>query len=244
MKYSKSQLAAVFSLSMFMLSPGYAADDKAEDPSKWTGKAALGYILNQGNTDSSNLNALFEIEKSVDRSRTRFSVEAYNEEEDNTATAERYQASAKYEYKLRKKDYVFAYTDYDADRFTEFDSITTVSFGYGRLLLKNDSKEWSVEAGPGYRHSDYDAGYDEEELIGRFASEHIWKLNSTAVWTNRLKVESGSDVTITRFSSALESQLVGALATNIKFVIENKDEVPPGDKKTDKHLSVSLLYKF
>lgn len=237
---------AVVALSLIASSSTFAADDSNNDDEAWKGEFSLGLLLNEGNTKSKTIKTGFIIGQ--DKEKWRFGAEfkSLSETKDEENTAERYSLKGKIDYKFTEKDYAFLYSSYDEDRFTAFEYQATISAGYGRRLIDNETHEWDVEVGPGYRLDELKDGSNNEEAIVRLATKYTHKFSETSTFIQNLNVDAGSHNTFTQSETALKVMINATLALKLSYFIKYNETLPEGDesKHYDKETSVSVLYTF
>jgi len=228
---------------LVLAAPALAAEEE-EDKSPWAGKAVLGYLATSGNTDNSNLNSAFEISYTRNDWMHRFKASAINATEDESTTAEAYEAGWKSERNLSETNYLFGQLNWRKDRFSGYDTQFSQTVGYGRRLIDQEKHQLNAEIGAGARQSDLVDGTEESEIILRGGLDYTWKLSETAAFAQILTVESGSENTYTESVTRLSAALVGNLALVASYTIKNNSDVPPLTEKTDRFTAVSLEYTF
>jgi len=230
----------------------FAADD-TEDK-LWTGEANLAYIDNSGNTESTNIDFRSKATREGEQWRNLFKLEASNEtakqvdangNKSEVRTAEKYFASGKAEYKIGEKSYLFGLAEYTDDRFSGYDYEASLTFGYGRDLLRTDKHELSADAGVGYRESKLsETGDVEEEAVLRLGALYLWKISETATFDEDFSTEIGEEKTVTKSFTRLRLKINGSLNASIAYEIKHTDEVPEGVKNSDRKFLVGLNYTF
>lgn len=230
----------------------FAADET--ENKLWTGEANLAYIDNSGNTESTNIDFRSKATREGEQWRNLFKLEASNEtaeqvdangDKSEVRTAEKYFASGKAEYKIGEKSYLFGLAEYTDDRFSGYDYEASLTFGYGRDLLRTDKHELSADAGVGYRESKLsETGDVEEEAVLRLGALYLWKISETATFDEDFSTEIGEDKTVTKSFTRLRLKINGSLNASIAYEIKHTDEVPEGVKNSDRKLLVGLNYTF
>lgn len=219
----------------------------------WAGEANLAYIDSSGNTESTNINFRSKATRDGEEWRNIYKLEASNETGEQTdangnekevRTAEKYFASAKAEYKMGEKSYLFSLLEYTDDRFSGYDYEASVTFGYGRDILKGDVHELSADAGLGYRKSELETGDVQEEAVVRLGALYLWKISETATFDEDFSTEIGEDKTVTKSFTRLRVKINGSLNGSVAYEIKHTDEVPAGVKNSDRKFLVGLNYTF
>jgi len=226
---------------------------QAGQDTPWGGEGELGFLMTSGNSETESFNGKFGLYYEASRWRHQGRFEAlYNAEEKETETggttmepsAEKYLVSAKSDFKFTETDYVFLTGSYEDDRFSGYDYQTSASAGYGRQLFKTERMLMEVEAGPGYRYNQPDSGNEEKEVILRAYALFTTQLSETSEFKQELSIKSGADQTVTKSTSAVKANILGALSMKTAFSLEHMSTVPKDTEKTDTETSVTLVYSF
>jgi len=249
-------LRSVVVCGLLFVAPFVAAqEEEAESP--WAGKATLGYLATSGNTDNSTLNSAVEIGYSTGDWKHLFGARAIHatatdEMDEESTTAEAYEANWKSERSLSEHNYLFGQLDWRKDRFSGYDTQFSQTIGYGRRLIDKEAHKLNVEIGAGARQSELDDvdSTKESEAIFRAGLGYLWQISETAAFTQDFKVESGDANTYSESKTALSARLIGNLALVASYTIKNNSDVPdvpPTEdpiEKTDTYTAISLEYTF
>jgi putative salt-induced outer membrane protein len=218
------------------------AQDEPESP--WSGKATLGYLATSGNTENTTLNTGFEVGFKTGQWAHMFKASAIEASENESTTAEAYDAGWKSERNLSDKDFLFGRLSWRKDRFGGFDTQFSQTLGYGRRLIDSDKHKLNAEIGAGARQSELQDGTKEDETIFRGGLDYKWLFSETAEFRQDLTVEAGDANTYTESVTAISAKLVGDLALVASYTIKNNSDVPPLTEKTDTYTALSLEYAF
>lgn len=220
------------------------AEDKKTEPKGFSGAAEFGMVLTSGNTDTSTTTGRFEVSYDLEKwlHFARFNI--VNSEVDNATTAERYLLNLKSDYKMDDDQFLFAGATHDIDKFSGFDSQSTIATGYGRKLYDTETLHLSAEIGPGYRTSKLDDGSSDSEAILHLGSKGKYIVNEYSHFVADLNIDAGSNQTITVFNIGYVNKLNNALALKLAYNIKKSSNVPVGTDNTDTITSVNLLYSF
>jgi putative salt-induced outer membrane protein len=237
---------AVWVLAMLAgVAPAMAHEEEAEeDTGPWYGKAALGYLATSGNTENSNLNALFEIGYEQDRWNHLFNALAINSMENEQTTAEAYEWGFKSELSFSEFNYLFGRLNWRKDRFSSYETQFSQTVGYGRRLLNDDRHNLDAEIGFGARQSELIDGTTEDEFILRGGLKYTWAISDNAEFRETMAVEAGDQNTYLESVTALSATLVGDLALVASYTVKHNTDVLPGLEKTDTWSALSLEYLF
>ncbi len=240
MKLSNIKLIAICLIVQMGISSAYADEvEKAYEAS-----LSLGYVGTSGNTDTQTYNTEFLMAYNFANWLHNIKFQGMGTQENSSTTAERYFLEDKSDYELSDDQYLFVKVNYLADRFSGYDSQTSLAAGYGRYFYKQDNFSFQGFAGVGYRQSEIaDAGTEGEAILS--VGENLkWKISESSSVTHSLTSEIGQDITVTVFEIGLVSNIIDRIATKIAFQARNTSDVPEGKEKTDTQTSISLVYAF
>src|SRR5687768_11193804 len=138
----------LFVTSLFMASP--ASAQTAPPPPGWAGSASAGLALTSGNSDSSTVNAAYDLKRDngglyVFKSAGLF---LYGKSED-VLTSDRLSFDGRLERKLTDRASLFGQTQYLRDAFKSIDYLVAPTVGLSYLLVKNARSELGVDGGGG-----------------------------------------------------------------------------------------------
>lgn len=217
----------------------FAAEERAYDAS-----FSLGYVGTSGNTETESFNTEALLTYRTTDWTHNLKFQALGSNKNGTTDAERYYLQDKSDYGLDDDSYLFGKFTYSDDRFSGFDSQTSVSAGYGRYLVRRDNLKVQGYGGVGYRENDVTDGDSVGETILSLGQDLAWKISDASKLVQSLTSEIGEDTTITKFAIGLETNIIGNIATKIAFEAKNTSEVPAGRENTDTLTSISLVYTF
>lgn len=216
----------------------------------WSGEVTLNYSQSSGNTNATNFNGKSKAERDGKVWRNTFKLEGDNEvgedaEGADVRTAEKYFGSARADYKVTEKSFLFGLLEHTDDRFSGYAYETAISLGYGRQLIETPQHNLKADIGPGYRYSEVEeTGDAEEEGMVRIGAQYVWNITDRAVFDEDFSTEVGEEKTITKSLTRLKVQINGSLWGSISYEIKHTDEVPPGIKNSDRKTLLGLNYVF
>lgn len=213
--------------------------------SEWKGEGALGYTDVSGNTESDSLNAKLGISKEKDKWKHSASIESLKSSTDNVTSADRLVLKEKSEYKIGTFSYLFGKLRYEDDEFSGFEYQASISFGAGSRFIHTESHALDASAGIGYRETkDELTRRVEDEGILTANAKYDWKISKSASFSEEISIESGDTNTYSESETALTTKINGNLASRINYLVKHNSDVPVGTEKTDRILTVSLVYSF
>ncbi len=212
---------------------------------EWKGEGELGFTSTSGNTDSENLNAKLGLSKETEKWKHSAVLQSIKAKTDNVSSADSFLFIEKSEYKLQEHTYLFSRLRYEDDRFSGYDYQASLTIGVGRRFINSTSQTLDMSAGIGYRQVKDSASREtDDEGIFSGDARYEFKISKTATFNQDVLVEAGEDNTYTQSNTALKTRINGNLASKINYQLKRNSEVPPGTEKTDKVLTVSLVYSF
>ena len=203
--------------------------------SPWlSGSAELGYVNTTGNSESNNINAKLSLAretKSWLHSLKLAGIGASSEVSNNGVSssqrsAEKYNFEYQADRKLDEIKSLYAFTNYEKDRFSGFDEQSAVGVGYGHKVLNQLNQQMQIEVGPAYRINNPIQGTSEKEVVLHLGENYVWDFSETAKFEQFLVIDAGNDNTISRLGVSVTAKLTGALA--LKLATEWKLTENPG----------------
>ena len=221
------------------------AEDKPAEDKVWSGEVNLGYIQSAGNSNSTSFNGKSKAIHDGENWRTTAKVEGANESSDDVRSTEKYFASLKEDYKLNDKSYLFGLLEHTIDRYSGYDYESSITFGYGRELIKNERHKLSADIGVGYRRSNVEDSHDvEEESVGRLGAVYNWIINENTTFDEEASTEIGNDKTVSKSLTRVKVKINGNLWGSVAYEIKRTSNVPVGVKNSDRTTTVGLNYTF
>ncbi len=139
------------------------------------GKAALGYLATNGNTESTNANGSFEVTWDLDGPwKHDWNARAISARTNDVMTAESYSAAYKATRDFSATSYLFFSGDWRQDQFAGYDRQVSEAIGYGRRLLDTPRHMLALEGGGGAKQSDLIDGQKLDEAIIRGGLDYLF----------------------------------------------------------------------
>lgn len=243
-----------YSLMALLLIPAfvYAAETTSTDSNQqdsifngWSGEGELGFASTSGNTETESLNAKLGLTKEKGKWKHSASLESVRASTDDVTNVDRIEFKEKSEYKPGEKSYVFGKVRYEDDKFSGYDYQSSISFGAGSPFIKTDAHALDASAGIGYRKlKDTLTQETLNDAILTADAKYEYIISKTGSFIEIISIETGDENTHLKSETALKSKVSGNLASKISYVVKRNSDVPVGTEKTDKLLTVSLVYSF
>ena len=218
-------------------------------PPGWIGSASAGLALTSGNSDTSTVNAAYELKRDTGGNLVLKSAGllVWGKSE-GELTSDRLALDGRVERRLSDRTSLFGAAQYLRDSFKAIDYLVSPTVGVTHLLVKNDRSELGVDAGIGIvMEKDTGLDLDTDGAITA-GQQFIHKLTATT----ELRERVGALWVMDDFSDALYTFGVGLAAsitagTQLKFEFLDTYKSKPavaGVQKNDIAILMSFVYKF
>ena len=225
---------------------------------QWTGKAELGVLLSDGNSESKSANTKFDLKHEGANWLNSFFVGALYGENAAFSTAERYEARYQTDYKVTDRMSWFGALRAEQDRFSGFAYQATASTGASYKFIDSPTTKLQASVGAGYRRLrnevlvktdageviDRIEGDVESEPVATLSSDYEHSFTENTKITNKLLAESGSDNTALQNDLALQVNMTETLALAVGFGVRYNTDPPALSERTDTLTTVNLVYNI
>lgn len=219
-------------------------------PQGFSGSFALRGIAQTGNTESTDVGIGSDLNYVWGPNGLELNLNyAYSDSDDATGgTDESLFYNLEYTRDFTPVTFGFAKVQGSANGATdaEFESDTFVSFGAGYRIYNDAERQWSVQAGPGYRFASFNdiASADVSEGAFGVSSDYAQKLTETLFLTNDTDVIWSETNTKVFNDLALSVAMTDGLALRTSILTEYTSDVTAPAKNTDNTFGVSVVYSF
>jgi putative salt-induced outer membrane protein len=211
----------------------------------FVGGISLGYLATNGNTESTNANADFEVTWDLDGPwKHDWTARAISARTNDVTTAESYSAGYKAQRDFSATSYLFFTGDWRQDEFAGYTRQVSEAIGYGRRLLDSPRHMLALEGGAGAKQSNLVTGEELDEAIVRGALDYLWTISESAEFRQKLLIEQGDENRYTESTTSLKTTVVGNIAVVLSYVVKNNSDVPIAIENTDRFTSIALEYAF
>lgn len=218
-------------------------------PGNWVGSAGLGFSMNRGNTDTTNLNLTFDATYDPKKKDVWKLQGLYLRGDTNgEASVDRLLLQGRYERNLTPRAFAFGQVQYMRDEFKEIDYLFATSGGLGYKVVATDTVSLSIDGGAGVSW-EKNPGFDVDTSgVITAGDQFSWKLSPTATVTQAFAALWDADDfgdALYTFNAALTTSLVKRLELKISLLDAYKTK-PPTDlvKKNDVAFLTAIVYKF
>jgi putative salt-induced outer membrane protein YdiY len=225
---------------------------------QWTGKAELGVLLTDGNTESKSANAKLDLtHEGATWKHNVYAAALYGENAD-FATAERYEARYQADRKITDRLSWFLGVRGEEDRFSGFAYQATASSGVTYQFIDNPTTKLDASLGAGYKIFqpqvliktpagevlDRIEGEEDNEPVATLGSNYEHAFTETTRITNKFLAEAGSTNTAVQNDLALQVNMNALLALAVGIGVRYNSDPPPLAESTDTQLTVNLVYNI
>jgi putative salt-induced outer membrane protein len=225
---------------------------------QWTGKAELGVLLTDGNTESKSANTKVDLTHEGAKWKNNIYLAALYGENAEFTTSERYEARYQADRKITDRfSWFFALRD-EQDRFNGFAYQQTASTGATYKFIDSTTTKFDGSVGVGYKRFqpqlliktpagdviDRIKGDTDSEPVATFSSNYEHAFTDTTKITNKFLGEAGSDNTSLQDDIALQVSISQTLALAVGLGVRYNSDPPPLSESTDTQLTVNLVYNI
>ncbi|MGR5066349.1 DUF481 domain-containing protein [Photobacterium sp. DNB22_13_2] len=223
-------------------------------PPPLTTELELGYQSLGGNSDSQTLNTRIGGTYLKNQYRHSGELRFLLAEKDGEEDKRKGQIELQSDKKINERTYVLGNVNYVDDRYGPYFTDFTIATGMGYQLIRRETLQVEVEAGPGYRHQE--PNLDElddddivvrdtvDELILRGSAKMTWKPSKTVEIGVRLTGIAGNSNSTMEAEFNLTTDISDFAAIKISNNQKLNSWVPEGLKKRDSAMTVNLLFKM
>ena len=218
-------------------------------PPGWVGSASAGLALTQGNSDTSTVNAAYEVKRDTGGKMVfKSNGLLVRGEAEETLTSDRLSLDGRLERRLSARTSLFGATQYLRDSFKSIDYLVSPTVGLTRLLVKNDRTELGVDAGvgivweqnPGLELQTDGAVAAGQQFTHKLTATTELKEKAAGLW----KMDDFDDALYT-FGIGLAASITAGTQMKVEFLDTYKARPPVASvKKNDIAVLVSFVYKF
>ncbi|SMX22883.1 DUF481 domain-containing protein [Boseongicola aestuarii] len=216
-------------------------------PQGFNGSVALRGIAQSGNSETLNIGIGSDMNYVWGPNGIELQLNYAYSDDDDSASEESLFYGLEYTRDFNPSTFGFAKIQGSADGATDaqYESDTFVSFGAGYRIYNDAERQWSVQAGPGYRFANLNdiGSADVSEGAFGISSDYAHKLTDTLFLTNDTDIILSSSDDVIFNDLALNVAMTDTLALRTSILTEFHSE-PGTAKSTDNTFGVSLVYSF
>ncbi len=229
--------------------PGASDAQPAPPPPGWTGSAGAGLALTSGNSDTSTINAAYELGRDAGGAvvLTSSGLLVWGKSQ-GALTSDRLALAGRVERRLSPRTSVFGQTQFLRDSFKSIDYLVAPGVGVSRVMLKAERTELGVDAAvgavweqnPGMALTTDGAVSAGQRLAHRLTATTELTEKAAALW----KMDDFGDALYT-FGVGVAASVTAATQIKVEFLDTYKARPPlPTVRSNDIAVLVSFVYKF
>lgn len=157
---------------------------------------------------------------------------------------DRHFVSYEADYKFDGPLYATGLVSWEGDRFSGFDSRFSESLGLGYTLLKTDTMNLALTAGPALRQTRYVVGGSDSTLAGRAGASYAWTVLPKLIFTEDASFYGESRNSTLTSNTALTMNVIAALSARASFRVRYESNPPLALENTDTTSTLTLVYAF
>ncbi|WP_341368063.1 DUF481 domain-containing protein [Yoonia sp. BS5-3] len=131
-----------------------------------------------------------------------------------------------------------------ADEIGEYESDVFVGAGLGYRIFNDAERQWSVQAGPGYRVAQLVDEDEVREAAASLSSNYFQSLSQTSYITNDTDVIASEESVLVNNELALSVSMTDALALRTSLTTAFNDATDDGLDDARNTFGVSVVYNF
>ena len=214
----------------------------------YSGSMALSYSGTTGNSETQDLSVAGRVRRGgVINQTLGFGLEfgeGTDPDTDESFTTEEetfivYEANRDFTDRL----YGFGLGSYRNDDFDTLQQDAFIGVGPGVRLLNTRDLAWRIQAGPGVRWTETQAGEEDTEVAGIAASRFFYRFMDNVSLSNDSDVLYSDDAgTLLRNDLGVNLELNERVTTRISYRTDYNSEATDDQESTDNRLGVSLIF--
>ncbi len=231
--------------------------------SPFTASAELGMLFKTGDTKSADVKAGFDLAHELAAWKSTVQLDLLvkkSEQEDDlgeehfTTSDQKWTAVAQTNYTISKKspNYIYGNVSYEDNRFSSFESQSSISTGWGRQWFKNDKATLDADIGPGFKRDVVRATETEPEetktaFIIQAQALYTRQINEHVLFKQKLvaKYATKSDANSTYSArTSISTKLMEALSLKFSLNLDYNTEVDEDKENLNTETSMTLVYSF
>ena len=225
---------------------------------QWTGKAELGALFTDGNSESKSANTKLDLtHEGAQWKQNVYAAALYGANAEFT-TSERYEARYQADRKITDRFSWFLGVRGEEDRFGGFAYQATVSTGATYKFVDSPTTKFDGSLGAGYKRFQPQVliktaagevltrikGDTDSEPVATLGSNFEHAFTETTKITNKFLGEVGSSNTALQDDLALQVNMSAVLALAVGLGVRYNSDPPPLAESTDTQLTVNLVYNI
>ena len=261
----KSTLSRLFFLSLCFSSLNAYSEEasKEEEKSPYKASAELGALFKTGDTKSGDIKTGLDFDYEEGQWRNLLRVDLLirktektdNNGDDNFETTDQkwtIVSQTNYTVDESNKNYIYGNVSHEDNRFSSFDSQSSISSGWGRRWFESEDSSFDADIGPGYKRDVLKATDTvDSETKGAFIIQaqalYKTKINSHVEFKQLLvaktAAKSGENSTY-KAETSITTKLIETLQLKFSFLVDYNSDVDENKENTNTQTAMTLVYSF
>jgi len=218
-----------------------------DDAVIWSGNVRSGLNGSNGDSDTLNFNAGFNLQRRSLRDRTRLNAEYIFQQSDGETDENKWFSDLQYDYFISDDVYSFSLFRIEQDESSDLDLRTILSTGLGYQWIEKKDLKFSTEAGLSWLYEDFSTGMSDNKLTLRLAYNYENNLWDKVRFFNNFeiypKITDPSDFFLTT-TAGLRTNVSKTIFTEAKVIYEYDSTPAEGNGKNNVNYLFSLGMNF
>lgn len=223
-------------------------------PTGWTGSAAAGVTVTDGNSESRSVNATANAEYRRTDDRFTFGLlwlfaeNANNPTDTWMITDRKTQGWGQYDYFFSKKTYGFGKAQWEYDLQAALNLRQTYSVGLGQQIKETETYKLSGELGVAYVDQDFKTAGDDVDFIAARAAYNVdWTINETWSFGQNGEIfpslESSDDI-YAKLNTRLKAAFSDKMFAQLQWLYDWNNSPATGAERVDNQYLLSIGWKL
>ncbi len=213
-------------------------------PLGWTGSVSARATATDGNTDNSDLGIGARVGYFDGVNGHALTLSYTYGEDDGDTTDNSLLAGYDYTREFGTNTFFYGQAQLAYDEFDSYETDAFVGVGLGYRIFNTRDRQWSIQAGPGYRYLETSDGMEVEEGAVSLSSNYFARLSPTVSVTADTDVLWSETDTLVTNELGLNVAMSRQLALRTSVLTEYRTDPLPGFEDTDNTFGVSVVYNF
>ena len=243
------------------------AEEQKESVSPFKTSAEFGALFKTGNSKSGDIKVGLDVDYEqeqwhsslyfdllVRKTETEIEQEDGSLKDDFKTTDQKWTIVSQTNYTIEPngKNYIYGNASYENNRFSSFDSQSSISGGWGRRWFESEVASLDADIGPGYKQDqlkelDENGDSTNDSLIIQAQTLYKLKINSHVQFKQLLVAKyapkSGENSTY-KAETSISTKLIETLQLKFTFTVDHNTDVEKNKKNTNTQTAMTLVYSF
>lgn len=210
----------------------------------WTGSLAASASATSGNTQNRDVSLAGRLSYGRGVWAHSFGFAGEFGQTDDTKTKQKIYGTYEANRYFNDTTFAFATARASVDEFGALAKDAFIGFGPRMRVIKQDDMKWRIQASPGIRYSEDQAGNETTRVSGIVSSRFWYKMNHVMSVNNDTDILTSDASTVATNDLGMNYKMTDTLSTLVSYRTEYNSDPSDGRKNTDNTLGVSLVLGF